>query len=97
MSSCLNADQPISGSDLAVLMNDSPSVQQTEEDKSDIMLTISIISGIPGSYKENVANYITQLTQERSRYNTNTQQKGLCLFFNVKFLWADNSFMWFFS
>jgi len=36
-------------------------------ESSDVLLTISIISGIPGSYKENLANFITKLTQERSR------------------------------
>ncbi|XP_067934023.1 dynein axonemal assembly factor 9-like [Watersipora subatra] len=63
-SSCLSPDQILSHSDLSTVLRHKEIVLEERP----VMLTISIISGVPGSYKENVANFITKLTQERCRW-----------------------------
>lgn len=67
-SSCLASHQLLSRDELNRVLGQSDTDAETDTDtETSVMLTVGIISGIPGSYKENVANFITKLTQERSR------------------------------
>ncbi|XP_067837186.1 uncharacterized protein C20orf194 homolog isoform X2 [Heptranchias perlo] len=72
--------EPVRRSDLSVLLQQ-PKLSSISEDHSKMVITI--ITGLPGSYKEDISTYIVNLNQEHGRWSVYRQMPDNCELFNV--------------
>uniref|UniRef100_UPI00398EE7D4 dynein axonemal assembly factor 9 isoform X2 n=1 Tax=Pristiophorus japonicus TaxID=55135 RepID=UPI00398EE7D4 len=72
--------EPVRRSDLSVLLQQ-PRLSSISEDQNKMVITI--IAGLPGSYKEDLCTYIVNLNQEHGRWSVYRQMPDNCEPFNV--------------
>ncbi|XP_043552353.1 dynein axonemal assembly factor 9 isoform X2 [Chiloscyllium plagiosum] len=73
--------EPVRRSDLSILLQQSKLSSTISEDQNKMVITI--IAGLPGSYKEELCTYIVNLNQEHGRWSVYRQMPDNCELFNV--------------
>ncbi|XP_067884830.1 uncharacterized protein C20orf194 homolog isoform X1 [Heterodontus francisci] len=71
--------EPVRRSDLSILLQQ-PRLSSISEDQNKMVITI--IAGLPGSYKEDLCTYIVNLNQEHGRWSVYRQMPDNCEPFN---------------
>ncbi|XP_048458036.1 uncharacterized protein C20orf194 homolog [Rhincodon typus] len=73
--------EPVRRSDLSMLLRQPKLSSTIREDQNKMVITI--IAGLPGSYKEDLCTYIVNLNQEQGRWSVYRQMPDNCELFNV--------------
>lgn len=72
--------EPVRSSDLPILLQQPSSFSSESDDQNKMVITI--VAGLPGSYKEELCTYIVNLTQEHGRWSVYRQMLDNCEPFN---------------
>ncbi|XP_078262629.1 dynein axonemal assembly factor 9 isoform X2 [Rhinoraja longicauda] len=72
--------EPVRRSDLPILLQQPSSFSSESDDQNKMVITI--VAGLPGSYKEELCTYIVNLTQEHGRWSVYRQMLDNCEPFN---------------
>ncbi|XP_032891471.1 uncharacterized protein C20orf194 homolog isoform X3 [Amblyraja radiata] len=72
--------EPVRRSDLPILLQQPNSFSSESDDQNKMVITI--VAGLPGSYKEELCTYIVNLTQEHGRWSVYRQMLDNCEPFN---------------